>query len=398
MSGGPSPVLGVVGIGVAGLGVAGRAFLPAIAADPRFRLVAVADPDAEARATVAAATNAAAEADLAGLLARPEVEAVVIATPTAMHAGHAAAALATGRHVIVEKPMATRLEEAAAMVAAAEAAGRVLLVGHSHSHDLPVRRMREVIEAGTIGRVKMMHLWSFTDWVYRPRRPEELDAARGGGVTFRQGAHQVDILRLLGGGEVERVSARAFDWDPARPVTGAHTMMLDFRDGAVATAVYSGYGGLPGAELTGGVTEWGFPAPPPRPVPRRASGSDEAAAKRKRAGGTDHWNAPHQPHFGLLVVSGERGDLRQTPDGLALYTEAGREEIALGTDRPPHALVLAEFHDAVAGRAAALHDGRWGMANLEVCAAALRASETGAPQALHHQIAVRAVPRGGRTG
>ena len=96
--------------------------------------------------------------------------------------------------------MATRLDDARAMVQAAERAGTVLLVGHSHGFDGPVAAMRALIDSGELGAVTMAHHWCYTDWMGRPRRPDELDDAQGGGVTFRQGAHQFDILRLLCGG------------------------------------------------------------------------------------------------------------------------------------------------------------------------------------------------------
>ncbi|HEY4297524.1 MAG TPA: Gfo/Idh/MocA family oxidoreductase, partial [Paraburkholderia sp.] len=71
---------------------------------------------------------------------------------------------------LVEKPMAANLADAHAMVAAAEEAGVVLLVGHSHSYDLPIHAMRELIDSGELGRVRMVNTWCFTDWLYRPRR------------------------------------------------------------------------------------------------------------------------------------------------------------------------------------------------------------------------------------
>ena len=64
----------------------------------------------------------------------------------------------------------------------------------------------------------MIHTWNFTDWMTRPRRPDELDVAQGGGVTYRQGAHQFDIIRLIGGGLVKSVRATTFDWDPKPPL------------------------------------------------------------------------------------------------------------------------------------------------------------------------------------
>jgi phthalate 4,5-cis-dihydrodiol dehydrogenase len=235
----------------------------------------------------------------------------------------------------------------------------------------------------------MIHTWNFTDWMARPRRAAELDVGQGGGVTYRQGAHQVDILRLIGGGLVKSVRATTFDWDDSRRSIGAHTIFLNFADGAAATAVYNGYGHFSGAELTAGVGEWGdlvrprAAAHPSAPM----SAEQELAAKRKRARSAIPTNAPHQPHFGLTLVSCERGDIRQSPDGLLVYSNKGREEIALPKDKSPRDLVIAEFADAIAGKAVT-HTGRWGLANLEVCTAAIESSRTGKEIELKHQVAV----------
>jgi phthalate 4,5-cis-dihydrodiol dehydrogenase len=212
-------------------------------------------------------------------------------------------------------------------------------------------------------------------------------------VTFRQGSHQFDILRLLGGGLVRSVRATTFDWDPERSSIGAHVVALQFEDGAAATAVYNGYGYFSTMELVADVTEWGFVEPLSKRVPvRRASAglspAEELAAKRKRAVNAIPANAPHQPHFGLTLVSCERGAIRQSPDGLYVYSEAGREEIAVPTDRSPRDLVLDEFAAVIAGRAKPIHDGRWGLANLEVCLAAIESSRSGREIELRHQVAV----------
>ena len=219
---------------------------------------------------------------------RSYLDAVYIATPTELHAEHAGLAFAAGKHVLTEKPMAIRLEEAQAMIAAAERAGVSLVVGHAHGYDRPIQAMREIITSGRLGRVRMIHTWNFTDWMYRPRRPDELEIALGGGVTFRQGSHQFDIIRLLGGGMVRSVRATAFDWDPNRRSIGAHTVTLQFADGAAATAVYNGYGYFSTTELISDVTEWGFTEPVEqaaagacaRPPPRPTSSKPSASARR----------------------------------------------------------------------------------------------------------------------
>jgi len=382
-----------VNIGIAGLGAAGRAFLPAIAGHPGFRLAAVAEPSPQVRADALAGRDAAGYGSVQEMLAHPGLQAVYVATPTDLHLQHVLQACDAGMHVLVEKPMAVRLDDARNMVLAAERAGVVLLVGHSHSYDMPIHAMRRLIDKGGLGRVRMVNTWCYTDWVYRPRRPDELDADQGGGVTYRQGSHQFDIIRLLCGGLARSVRARTFDWDPDRSVIGAHVAYLDFADGAAATAVYNGYGRFSSMDLTFNVSEWGHLQPPgsrPGAAPAGLDPQAELAAKQRRARSAIPASAPHQPFFGLTLVSCEGGDIRQTPQGLQVYTREGVSDIELPADRTPRDLVMAEFHDAISGRAPAVHDGRWGLANLEVCAAAIESARLGGEVRLSEQVGLRA--------
>lgn len=237
-----------------------------------------------------------------------------------------------------------------------------------------------------------MHDISYTDWVYRPRRPEELDTALGGGVTFRQGAHQFDVLRLIGGGLVRSVRAMTFDWDATRSVIGAHTALLTFEDGAVATAIYNGYGAFLFAEICFEVGVFGNPltsaaAGAARRAYRERGPGDESAAKRKRSAAHDEALPPNQPFFGWLLVSCEGGDIRQSPHGLFMYTERGRKRsccrcAARGISCWP------SFVDSIAGRRRPLHDGRWGLANLEVCVAAIESARTNRDVSLTRQVPV----------
>lgn len=378
-------------IGICGMGAAGHAFMPALQRHGGFDWVALAEPVADVRGRLAREHGVAAYAGLEEMLRHPGLDAVYLATPTEFHARQAVQAAQAGLHVLVEKPMAPTLAEARAMVEAAERAGVVLLVGHSHSHDLPIRRMRELIVSGELGAVAMANSWCYTDWVRRPRRPGELEVARGGGVTFRQGAHQFDILRLLCGGQARSVRARSFDFDPRRSTTGAHTVWIEFANGSAATAVYNGYGRFSTMELCGGISEWGFHLPaggrPRTPAVTGLSAEDELKAKQQRARSAIPAQAPHQPFFGLTLVSCERGDLRQSPDGLLVYDESGVREIPLSPERSPRELVLDEFHEALAHRRRPLHDGRWGLATLEICVAALQSAATGAEVRLQEQTA-----------
>lgn len=384
-----------VRLGIAGMGAAGQAFAAALRHYPGIEWVALAEPADAVRERCREERGVSAYASLDQMLAHPGLDAVYVATPTQLHARQTVQAAQAGKHVLVEKPMAQSLEAARTMVDAAARAGVVLVVGHSHSHDLPIRRMHQLIASGELGRVGMVNTWCYTDWVHRPRRPDELDSDLGGGVTFRQGSHQFDILRLLCGGKARSLRARTFDWNAARPTVGAHSVWIEFENGAAATAVYNGYGGFSTMDLCDGISEWGVRQPA---ASRKAHGpdawsgspQDELQAKRERAATAIPGQAPHQPFFGITLASCERGDIRQSPQGLYVYERGGMREIVLPVDRSPRQLALDEFRDAIAGRQPALHDGRWGLATLEICVAALRSASSGAEVRLCEQVAAAA--------
>ena len=89
--------------------------------------------------------------------------------------------------------MALTVHECLAMIAAAKKASVQLIVGHSHSFDAPIQRAREIIASGAVGKVRMINAFYYTDFLYRPRRPEELITHEVGGVLFNQASHQIDV-------------------------------------------------------------------------------------------------------------------------------------------------------------------------------------------------------------
>src|SRR6185503_7586789 len=124
-------------LGVAGLGRAFSLMAPGFIADPRVELVAGADPRPEARAKFEADFGAKAFDSVEALCADPAVQVVYVATPHQFHAPNSITAAKSGKHVLVEKPMALTLDACRAMIAAARDAGVRLVVGHSHSFDAP---------------------------------------------------------------------------------------------------------------------------------------------------------------------------------------------------------------------------------------------------------------------
>src|ERR1700674_51578 len=129
-------------LGVIGLGRAFTLMLPTFMADPRIQMIAATDPRTDARERFAAEFGARVFEDAEALCADPDVKAVYVASPLQFHVDHVTCAARYGKHVLVEKPMALSVDEAKEMIAAAKQANVKLLVGHSHSFDLPYLRAR----------------------------------------------------------------------------------------------------------------------------------------------------------------------------------------------------------------------------------------------------------------
>jgi phthalate 4,5-cis-dihydrodiol dehydrogenase len=261
-----------------------------------------------------------------------------------------------------------------------------LIVGHSHSFDLPIAATKKLIEKGTYGRVRMISALDYTDFLYRPRRPEELDTAAGGGVFFNQAAHQVDILRLLAGSPVKSVRAAAGAWDAARPTEGAYSALLTFADGAYASAVYSGYAHFDSDEFQGWIGEMGQKKDAELyGVTRKMLKGDEVQLKNSRNYGGKEYRtttpAAHQ-HFGLFVVSCEKADLRPTPNGVMIYGDSERRMERLPPPQVPRVEVIDELYGAALQGRPPLHGGEWAMATLQVCLAMLESSRQGREIAL----------------
>ena len=380
-------------IGIAGLGRAFAVMLPTFKADPRVNLVAAADTRAEARQRFAEEFSTSAYATVEELCADPAVEAIYVATPHQWHARHAALAAQHRKHLLVEKPMALTLEECTAIIDAARSEGVHLVVGHSHSFDAPVRRLRDLIESDRYGDVRMINAINYTDYLYRPRRPEELDTTLGGGAVFNQAAHQIDIVRLLSRGRVESVRAATGAWDRARPTEGAYAALLMFANGTFASLTYSGYGNFDSDEFEGWIGEMGQKKEPYAGPPRRHfdNEQDEVAFKNARNyGGPDFrlsagQDLAHQ-HFGTLLVSCERADLRALPNGVMIYQNGSAHLDALPAPKIPRVEVIDELYDAVIRDRPPIHDGASAMATLEVLLAILQSSREKSEVRLSHQV------------
>lgn len=367
-------------IGVAGLGRAFAVTAPAFR-DPRVQVVAGADFRTEARDRFTQEYGARAHANVEDMCADPAVEVVYVATPHQFHAAHTRLACSHGKHVLVEKPMALKLEDCRAMIDAARKAGVHLIAGHSHSFDLPILNTRELIRSGAYGAVRMITALDFTDFLYRPRRPEELATESGGGAVFNQAAHQVDIVGLLAGGRVRSVRAFTGNWDRARPTEGAYSCLLGFDHGAFATLTYSGYAHFDSDEFMGWIGEMGQKKDPSvYGAARQSLVGNELSLKAKRNYGGPEFKqsqpTAHQ-HFGLFIVSCEKADLRPLPTGVMIYGDSEQRLDALPPPALPRVEVIDELYGAVVDGREPVHSGESAMATLQVCLAILESSRQG---------------------
>jgi phthalate 4,5-cis-dihydrodiol dehydrogenase len=383
---------------MAGLGVASTQILPPLSSLPYIKITAAADTRADALEKFRAAYGGETFDSVEAMCASPNVDAVYIATPNQLHARHVIAAAERGKHVIVEKPMALSIDECEAMNEAADKHRVKLLCGHTHSFDPPIRKIREIIKRGELGKLCMIHSWNYNEFMYRPRMKHELATSRG--VVLNQGPHHVDIARLIGGGMVRSVRAMTGIWDKARAHEGSYSCYLEFEDGTPATLVYSGYGFFDTAELFSWVGEGGQYREPETNLKvrsrLRAVGSAEEEEQLKEAmrfGGQREGEYSHvwsgerkQPFFGFTLVSCERGDIRQTPDGLFIYGETEKREIPIEAGRRGREAEVEELYNAVVHNRPVFHDGRWGTATLEVCLAMLESASQRKEIFLSHQV------------
>ena len=188
----PQPVrVGIAGLGRSGWGIHADALqqLP-----EHYRVVAVCDPDAARRDDAVERFGCRAYEEYGELVANPEVELMVVATPSHLHAADATAAMHAGKHVIVEKPMASDLAGVDQMMAVAAETGRILTVNQNRRLSADFVKVQEVIASGVLGRILEVRIrfgrfarrW---DWQTLTRF--------GGGELNNSGAHYIDMGLLL---------------------------------------------------------------------------------------------------------------------------------------------------------------------------------------------------------
>lgn len=231
---------GIIGCG----GIARHAHIPNLLRNPRARVVAVADIDpARARATADEFGIEAAYGDFHELIANPQVDAVCVTTWASAHAEPTIAAAEAGKHILCEKPIATTIEDADAMVAAAERAGVKMTMGYQPRFGVTWPLLKQLLDEGVTGRVMGVTTIGAgpsahpAPWFLRK-------SLAGGGILMDWGIYTAFMLNWLFG-PVARVYATTAIFRDSAPAAGEMVSGVDVEDTAAVTMTFrSGAMGL----------------------------------------------------------------------------------------------------------------------------------------------------------
>ncbi|MET4519805.1 Gfo/Idh/MocA family oxidoreductase [Bradyrhizobium sp. I1.7.5] len=321
-------------------------------------LVAVCDSQRGRADAIASKFKVAAHYDMDDLLARKDIDAVAVLTPSGHHPHHAIACARAGKHVVVEKPMALRLQDADDMIRACDEAGVKLFVVKQNRFNVPIVKAREALDAGRFGKLVLGTVR--VRWC-RDQAYYDQDAWRGtwlhdGGVLTNQASHHIDMLEWFFG-EVVSVHARS---------TTA-LVRIETEDTAVATLKFRS-GALGIIEATTAA----------RPADLEGSLSILGEKGSVEVGGF----AMNQIRHWRFV-----DELPSDKDVVEKFSVNPPNVYGFG-----HQAYYRHVVECLADRRAALVDGLQGRKSLELISALYESIETG------QEISLRFVPRHGRLG
>jgi len=331
-------------IAVIGAGLIGRRHAALVAG--LARLAAIVDPTPEAEA-VAAEHGVPWHADLVAYLADHRPDGAIIATPNQLHAAHGMACVEAGVPMLIEKPVVDRSEAGERLIAAAQAAGVPILVGHHRRHNPLIAAAKAAIDAGRLGEIVSV---SAQFWLYKPDDYFAADwrGKGGAGPVLINLIHDIDLMRHLCG-EITGVQAIESNRRRGRGVEDTAAILLEFECGALGTATLS--------DTIVAPWSWEFTAGENPAYPHVAS---------------------HCYTIGGTEASLSIPDLRLWfHPGTRSWWEPIESERLDWDAEDPLVRQTRHFAEVIAGRAAPLVSGREGLATLRVVEAIKAAAATG---------------------
>ncbi|HEX6015840.1 MAG TPA: Gfo/Idh/MocA family oxidoreductase [Geminicoccaceae bacterium] len=335
-----------VRLAVMGAGLIGKCHIEHVLGRPEAELAAIVDPTPAAKA-LAEGKRAPWFPSFAAMIAEDRPEGVLVATPNQMHVENGLECVAAGVPALVEKPLADDVIAATRLVEAAEAAGVPLLTGHHRRHNPLMRRAKEAIDSGRLGKIVAVH---GICWFYKPDGYFDVPWRRekGAGPVFLNLIHDVDNLRYLCG-DVASVQAEETNALRGNEVEDAAVILLRFASGVLGTFSVS----------DAIVSPWSW---------ELTSGENPAY--------------PHTAES-CYFIGGTRGsltvpylDLWHNPTKPDWWEPIERERLPVGAE-DPLGLQVRQFCRVIRGLEQPLVSGREGLETLKVIAAVKEAAATG---------------------
>lgn len=224
-------------VGIVGLGGNGGRFLEAYATNPRVEVIAICDVRDDHRQALKDQYGVAHDfSDIALLLKLEEIDLVSIHAPDGLHAPFTLDALDAGKHVFVEKPMATSVEDCLRMVERADAAATRVAVGHVLRTRPHFRRLKEMVDAGELGSIYAMRSHYLTNAMHKSTSFIETANRSYSLSMLTMGVHPVDLMRWYGGDivEVQAMENRGIAM-PGNPRDESVTALYRFASGATGS-------------------------------------------------------------------------------------------------------------------------------------------------------------------
>lgn len=333
-------------LAVVGAGLIGKRHIQHVLAEPEAALAAIVDPSEGARA-LADELGVRWFAQLSDMIANDAPDGVIVATPNQLHVAHGLEAIAAGLPALIEKPVADDIESAERLVQAGEAAHVPILIGHHRRHNPVMRKAKDIIDSGQLGRVSVVHAMF---WLFKPDDYYKVTwrTQAGAGPVFLNLIHDIDNLRFLFG-DIIAVQGRESHKIRGYEVEDTSVILLEFASGILATV----------SVCDTVVAPWSW---------EMTSGENPAYPHEK------------QPS---IFVGGTHASL--TLPGLELWRNAGPRswEQKFETSRipvvpeDPLALQIRHFCHVIRGREQPLCSAREGLKTLRVTEAVKRAAASG---------------------
>lgn len=224
-----------LGIAVIGTGFVANMHLAALAKLPGVGVVGVVDVDPGRAQAAAKGTGARWTTSLEELLGWPEVDGCIVCTPNDTHAGIGQAIAATGKHLMMEKPLTIDVSSASSLVQAFDTRGLVLMAAHTHRFSDYGRVVKRTIESGEIGRPVFVRVAGLGGWIWPDWRAWVLDPKRSGGHVFHNGVHLLDLATWWVGDDPESLYVQGQKTTSGElAIFDYLSMVVRFRNGCTA--------------------------------------------------------------------------------------------------------------------------------------------------------------------